>query len=74
MQRPKSDSPDQRDPLCTWHRAHPREGAEQQPKGQQQQAEDLNPLGWESCLLPAKSKGRSVPEVTGNFGTTENPT
>lgn len=64
LQRPKSDSPEQREPHCSWHGAHQSEGADHQPKGEQQQAQDLNPLGWESCLLPAKSKERSVPEVT----------
>ncbi|RLW07518.1 hypothetical protein DV515_00003493, partial [Chloebia gouldiae] len=60
LQRPKSDSPEQRDPHCSWHGAHQSEGADHQPKGEQQQAQDLNPLGWESCLLPAKSKERGI--------------
>lgn len=62
------DSPDQRELCCTWHTACWRGWADHQSKEEQQQFKDLNPFGWESCLLLAKSKESSVLEVTSIFG------
>lgn len=63
-----TESPDQRELYCTWHTAHRSKWADHQSKEEQQQFKDLNPFGWESCLLLVKSKESSMLAVTAIFG------
>lgn len=63
-----TDSPDWRELYCTWHTALWGKWADHQPKEEQQQFKDLNPFGWESCLLLAKLKETSVSKVIDIFG------